>query len=386
VTIVERLGARGIRRLGSKDRGFRYRTAGGTPIAEADRVRIEALKIPPAWRDVAITPSPSAWVQAVGRDAAGRWQYRYHASQVIRRERSKRERLLRFIAALPRMRRALARDLARPGLPREKVLAGILRILATCFLRPGSEEYASQNGSYGVATLERRHVSVRGDLIRFDFEGKSGRRQVRELRDRQLASLVRALLKYPGEVFKFQGESGAMVDVRREHINAYITEVMGERFSAKDFRTWAGTLLCACALARAGAARRRSRVEAKRRVAAAVREVAEQLGNTPAVCRASYVFPAVIRRFEQGRVLEDHIDGVATLVGGSPRAIERCERALLDLLGPPPGRGARSAARSSRASRPGRRRPSPSMLRLEEPREPVRPADRAEPRSASVPG
>jgi DNA topoisomerase-1 len=363
--------------MGSKERGFRYRTAAGAPIDPADRERIDALKVPPAWRDVAIHPSPRAWVQAVGKDAAGRWQYRYHAKQVPRRERNKRERLVRFIAALPRMRRAIARDLALTGLPRAKVLAGILRILSTCFLRPGSEEYASQNGSYGIATLKPRHVSVRGDSIRFDFEGKSGRRQVREVRDRRLAALVRRLLRYPGEVFKFEGDSGAMVDVRREHINAYITDVMGERFSSKDFRTWAGTLLCACALARDASDKPRSRAEAKRRVAAAVREVAEHLGNTPAVCRASYVLPAVIRRYEKGSVLDDHIDGVDALVDGSPRALARCERCLLDLLGVT---GTTAATKSPR--HPPSTRPRP--LRLEDPREPVGPADHPEPRSAAI--
>jgi len=375
VTIVERLQARGIRRLGSKERGFRYRTATGGPVRGEDRERIDALKVPPAWRDVAIHPSPRAWVQAVGRDAAGRWQYRYHAKQVLRRERVKRERLLRFIVALPRIRRAVVRDLELRGLKREKVLAGILRILSTCFLRPGSEEYASQNGSYGIATLKPRHVSVRGDRIRFDFEGKSGRRQVRDLRDRRLASLVRALLRHPGEVFKFESDSGAMVDVRREHINAYIKDVMGERFSSKDFRTWAGTLLCACALAREGGRKPSSRTEAKRRVAAAVREVAEHLGNTPAVCRASYVFPEVIRRFERGRVIADKIEGVDALVNGSPRALQRCERALLDLL---------TATSRARRGAVRRARPEPA-LRLEGPREHYRPAGHPEPRSVALP-
>lgn len=345
-------------------------------MTDEDRERIDALKVPPAWRDVAIHPSPHAWVRAVGRDAAGRWQYRYHAKQVLRRERAKRERLLRFIAALPRMRRAVVRDLDLRGLKREKVLAGILRILSTCFLRPGSEEYASQNRSYGIATLKPRHVSVRGDRIRFDFEGKSGRRQVREVRDRRLASLVRSLLRHPGEVFKFESDGGAMVDVRREHINAYIKDVMGERFSAKDFRTWAGTLLCACALARGGGHRPSSRTEVKRRVAAAVREVAEHLGNTPAVCRASYVFPEVIRRFERGRVIADRIEGLDALVNGSPRALQRCERALLDLL-TATSRTPRGAAR--------RTRPEPA-LRLEEARESLRPTDHPEPRSVAIPG
>jgi DNA topoisomerase-1 len=188
---------------------------------------------------------------------------------------------------------------------------------------------------------------------------------------------VRRLLRYPGEVFKFEGDFGAMVDVRREHINAYITDVMGERFSSKDFRTWAGTLLCACALARDASGKPRSRVEAKRHVAAAVREVAEHLGNTPAVCRASYVLPAVIRRYEKGSVLDDHIEGVDALVDGSPRALARCERCLLDLLGVT---GATAVTKSPRHQPSTRPRP----LRLEDPREPVRPADHPEPRSAAI--
>jgi DNA topoisomerase-1 len=331
-TIVERLHERGIHRLGSPRRGFRYRGPERRVLNGADRERIEALRIPPAWTNVAINPSPRGAVQAVGKDAAGRWQYLYHESQLARRNRAKQQRLIRFLEALPQMRQAIARDLAVPGIPREKVLAGIMRILSTCFLRPGSEVYADQNGSYGIATLKPGHVSVSGDVVRFDFQGKSGKRQRREISDRRLAPLVRSLLRHPGEVFKFRAPDGSIVDIRRAHINAYIKDVMGEAFSAKDFRTWAGTLLCACALARVGTAPDLSERERKRLAAAAIKEVAEQLGNTPAVCRSSYVLPTVLSGYDQGRVLRDWVDGVADLCRASPRRIERAERALLRLL------------------------------------------------------
>jgi DNA topoisomerase-1 len=300
-------------------------------VSRAHRARIEALKIPPAWKRVAIDASAAANVQAVGMDRAGRWQYLYHEAQAARRERRKQARLVRFIGALPRMRRAVVRDLGHRGIPRAKVLAGILRILATCFLRPGSKVYADENGSYGITTLRKQHVVVKGEVIRFDFKGKSGRRQIHELRDARVAPLVRSLLRFPGEVFKFRSRDGAIVDVQSSHINTYIREIMGERFSAKDFRTWAGTLLCACALARAGA-ESPSASARKRTVSHAIREVAGYLGNTPAVCRSSYVFPSVIRSYEKGRVLSDFFEHGGDMTNGNARRIERSERALLELL------------------------------------------------------
>jgi DNA topoisomerase-1 len=331
MTIIERLQKNGIRRLGTSKRGFRYRSLAGR-VSREDLARIEALKIPPAWKDVAISVSASPAVQAVGKDAAGRWQYLYHEAHAARRERRKEERLARFIQVLPKMRRAMARDLALPGIPEKKVLAGVLKILGACFLRPGSKVYADQNKSYGLATLRRQHVSVKGDVVRFDYTGKSGKRQHHELRDRKIAGMVRELVRYPGEVFKFRRDDGAVRDVTAEHINAYIKEVTGEQFSAKDFRTWAGTLLCACALARGGPPAGGSKQERKKRIAAAMREVAQHLGNTPAVCRSSYVSPIVLRRFEQGRILGRHLDDVAALQDGDSRAVERSERALLDLM------------------------------------------------------
>lgn len=331
MTIIERLQSSGIRRAGSPERGFRYRHADGRAVNPADRERIDTLRIPPAWADVAIHASARAPVQAAGLDAAGRWQYLYHRAHVARRERSKQQRLVRFLEALPKMRRAVRRDLALAGLPSEKVLAGILAILSTCFLRPGSEQYASQNGSYGIATLKRRHVSARGDIVRFDFMGKSGQRQQRELRDRRVARLVRELLRFPGEVFKFRADSGTMVDIRAPHINAYIKDILGESFSAKDFRTWAANVLCACALARTAPDGTTLR-ERRRQITAAVREVASHLGNTPVVCRTSYIFDALLENHEQGHAIRSYCASMDAIVRGSSRGLERSERALVALL------------------------------------------------------
>jgi DNA topoisomerase-1 len=250
---------------------------------------------------VRIAREESARVLAVGKDAAGRWQYLYHPAQARKRERAKATRLAHFLRALPRMRRAVAAGWRRPGIPREKVLAAIVTILSTAFLRPGSASYVRENGSYGIATLRPRHVNVRGDVVRFAFPGKSGKRHVREIRSRRLARLVRELLRLPGEVFKFRSEDGTIVDVRRAHINAYIRDAMGEGFSAKDFRTWAANVLCVSMLARVPESGRESRTARRKHVAAAVREVADHLGNTPAVCRASYLLAPVIEAWARGK-------------------------------------------------------------------------------------
>jgi DNA topoisomerase-1 len=332
MTAIERLQAVGIRRLGSKERGFRYRRAEGGRPSPKDLKRIEGLRIPPAWREVAIHPSARGSVQAVGKDAAGRWQYRYHPASTARRERRKYGRLLKFAEALPRMRRTVSRDLARPGLPREKVLASVLRILSTCFLRPGSQAYAQDNGSFGLATLRRQHVAVEGDQVRFNFPGKAGKRQTCEMRDRRVAWIVRRLVQEPGEVFKYRNGNGLFVDVRRRDINAYIKELMGETFSAKDFRTWAGTLLCACALARAGVAASETRTARRRKLVAAIKETAALLGNTPAVCRSSYIYPSVLHGFERGRVIGRHFHTVEEMLERRASALHASERALLRFL------------------------------------------------------
>ncbi|HYM79992.1 MAG TPA: DNA topoisomerase IB [Candidatus Limnocylindria bacterium] len=342
MTILERLQTRGIRRSGSAPRGFRYRAVQGGAISAKTRERIAVLKIPPGWSDVVVSADAGAAVQAAGRDRAGRWQYLYHAGHVQKRGKRKLERLVRFIEALPNLRRVMDHDLKATGLPRERVLACIVRVLSTCFLRPGSKVYATENGSFGIATLRRRHVDVRGTQVRFDFEGKSQQRQTREIRDARVAKVVRALIAIPGhEVFKFIGEDGQIVDVRRRHINAYIKEVMGDSFSAKDFRTWAGTLICACVLARdatsdaaanggtQGATSARKR---ERRVRDAVKETARHLGNTPAVCRSSYIDGSILAHYQRGRMMNPYFDIVSDLASQRSRRLERCEAALLKLL------------------------------------------------------
>jgi len=333
MTVVQRLQATGIIRLGSPKSGFRYRNArGGKPTrAEIDRIR--DLKVPPAWKKVAIARSPRARIQAVGQDNAGRWQYLYHERAVAERERAKFRRLVAFTRALPRLRQRVASDLAQQGVGRERVLAGILRILATCFLRPGSEKYASENGSYGIATLRRKHVRVRESRIGFQFNGKSGKEHSCEIRDRQVARLLRSLLEMRGHrVFKFRDEDGDVKNVRRQHINAYIKEVMGDAFSAKDFRTWAGTVVCACALARVGCVDDDSPTKVRKKIVAAVKETAGTLGNTPAVCRSAYISPSVLQAYEHGSVLQHSPESIAELATYRGPRLHRCERALLRLL------------------------------------------------------
>jgi DNA topoisomerase I len=330
-TKIERLQSTGFRRRGASGR-FVYATADGRRPSFADRTRIRALVLPPAWTDVAIAASPASSLQAVGRDRAGRWQYVYHPARVRARERRKRERLVAFIQAMPELRVEITRGLRAGGLSREHVLSAILRILSLSFLRPGSEVYARENDSYGLSTLKRRHVSVRGDRVLFDFPGKSGKRQHRELVDRSVATVVRALLAIPGrQLFRYRADDGTMVNVRRRDINAYIRERTGRRFTAKDFRTWAATLLCAVRLGNRAGDALASKTARGRCVREELREVAAVLGNTPAVCRASYVCPAVIDAFEDGRLVacDTRVD-FARLARRT--RLTRAERSVLRLL------------------------------------------------------
>ncbi|OJH35672.1 DNA topoisomerase IB [Cystobacter ferrugineus] len=336
MTHIERLQQVGIHRLGTPQRGFRYRTADGKPVPAKEVERIEALKLPPAWRDVLISPSGKSRLQAMGKDSAGRWQYRYHESFTRQQEARKFERVVDFARALPKLRRRVAQDLRKRGLGRDRVMACLLRILGTCFIRPGSQQYAEENHSYGLATLRARHVKLEGDTVIFDFPGKSGQHQHRELKDRQVARVVRECMKVPGrDLFKFVLDDGLVVDVRRRHINEYIREVMGERYSAKDFRTWAGTLICACALARAKerVAREAGARGVKKSMVAAVKEAAQHLGNTPAVARASYIYPSVLAMFEQGHVVERYFESVEELAQHEKPGLHGAEKALLEMLG-----------------------------------------------------
>lgn len=331
MTCIERLRRQGVLRLGTARSGFRYRYAGRGAPPPAEVRRLQALRVPPAWRDVAFSRSPRARVLAVGRDAAGRWQYVYHPQHVRERERRKAERLRAFGAALPRLRATVARDLRRRGLPREKVLATMVRILARAFIRPGSEAYAAENGSFGLATLRHRHVSVRGATVHFDFRAKGGKRQQYELIDAPVARIVRHLLALPGrEVFKFVNESGAVVDVRRADLSAYVKAAMGNGFSAKDFRTWAATVICAGALARGERRSGAGRRACTRAICAALDATAAQLGNTRAICRASYVSPVILHAYERDLVVDTALAAVDELV--HPHGLHPAERALLALL------------------------------------------------------
>lgn len=333
MTKIEKLCAQGITRFGSPKKGFRYQRADRKRPNREDLARIHDLKIPPAWTDVCINSNAGGVVQAVGKDGAGRWQYLYHDKHVRRREKKKFERLIEFGESLPAMRRAVARDLPQPGLQRERVMAGIMRILASSFIRPGSQVYASENGSYGIATLRPKHVRVKGDTVIFDFPGKSGVKQHRELRDRRVAKLIRELLGHAErEVFAFRNGDNQLVDVKRRHINQYIKEVMGHNFSAKDFRTWAGTLICACALAQSAEELNGDKTMRKRHWAAAIKETAAALGNTPAVCRKSYVCPVLWTKFERGAVIDRSFRNVGDVINYRGSALHAAERALLKFL------------------------------------------------------
>jgi DNA topoisomerase-1 len=329
----ERLSRTGYRRLGTIKRGFRYVRSDGRRVAGKELDRVKSLVLPPAWRQVAVSASPKAKLQAVGLDQAGRWQYRYHPAFVAHQEKAKYEKLIRFSYALPRMRRDVALHLGDRGLHRERVMACILRILSTCFIRAGSQVYADENGSYGIATLQTRHVRVAGDTVYFDYPGKSHQRQMRHVSDRRVAAVIRALLKVRGKkLFVYLEPDGRVVKVRRNEINAYIKQVMGEEFSAKDFRTWAGTLICASALARVGSEPGDSARVRKQKVVTAIKETAEQLGNTPAVCKSSYIYPSVLSAYEKGSVIHQYFHTVEELVQHRAPRLHGSERALQKLL------------------------------------------------------
>ncbi len=328
MTLIEKLQQTGIHRLGSPKRGFRWEGA-----SKRDLGRLEELKIPPAWTDVAVSRAPNAKLQAIGRDKKGRWQYRYSDRAVVEREKRKYEKLVAFGKALPRLRKEIDRRLALRGLPRERVMGCILRVLSTCFMRPGSEVYAKENGSFGIATLQNRHVAVHGDTVHFDYMGKSGKRQVRELHDRRVARIVRELKQMRGgQLFKYRNDAGKLVKVNRQMINEDVKEVMGERFSAKDFRTWAGTMICANILARLHAEAVDGVTDRRKLLTAAVKQTAEQLGNTPAVCKSSYIWPSILSSAYEGEVIHPYFATVEELISCTGRERSACEAALLELL------------------------------------------------------
>jgi DNA topoisomerase I len=287
-------------------RGFVYTHANGQRVKdEATLRRIRSLAIPPAWEDVWICPDERGHLQAVGTDAAGRKQYRYHDDWRTGRDRQKFDRVLRFAAHLPAIREVTGSALARRGLGWERALAGAVRLLDLGAFRIGSESYAEANGSYGLATIRRSDVHVEGDEILFDYSAKGGKRQVQRISDPAVARLARSLLgrKDGGKEFLAYLEDGSWRDVRSEDINAYLKDLAEEEISAKDFRTWHATVLTAVLLA--SVEEKLTSVTSRRRVVSSVvKEVAEMLGNTPAVCRASYIDPRVIDRFLNGETIK----------------------------------------------------------------------------------
>jgi DNA topoisomerase-1 len=288
----------GITRLRA-GKGFRYLQPTGDSVEDEETLeRIRRLAIPPAWTEVWICPSSAGHLQATGRDARGRKQYRYHARWREVRDETKYGRMREFGLALPRIRAQVDRDLARPGIPRERALATIVHLLEESLIRIGSPEYARDNDSYGLTTLTNRHVQVTGNAVRFRFRGKSGKAHAVTVRNRRLAALVRRIRELPGqELFQYLDADGTPVPITSADVNAYLREVTGQEFSAKDFRTWAGSLLAAKELPMPDAATEAA-VPRSLQVAA-VAAVAERLGNTPAVCRKCYIHPAVLEAFEQ---------------------------------------------------------------------------------------
>lgn len=291
--------APGIRRI-ARNGGFAYvAPSGGRVREERELARIKALAIPPAWTDVWICPHPRGHLQATGRDARGRKQYRYHAEWRALRDGAKFERLAAFARALPALRRRVAADQERPGLPREKVIATVVHLLETTLIRIGNDEYARQNGSYGLTTLRNRHVRIAGARLMFEFVGKGGKRHRIGVRSRRLSRIVRRCRELPGqELFQYVDDGGEAQTVGSADVNGYLREAMGADFTAKDFRTWQATVLTAVHLARMGPAASAS--ESKRNINAAIADTADRLGNTANVCRKCYVHPRVIEAYAEG--------------------------------------------------------------------------------------
>jgi DNA topoisomerase-1 len=335
--------APGIRRQ-KKGKGFRYLHPDGTHVADEETLaRIKSLVIPPAWTDVWICANPKGHLQCTGRDARGRKQSRYHPRWREVRDETKYERMMLFASALPRIRERVEHDLALPGLPREKILAAIVRLLETTFIRVGNTEYARKNHSYGLTTLRNKHVAVKSSTVTFNFQGKSGVEHTIDLQDRRLARIVERCRDLPGyELFQYLDNQGSHHSIDASDVNDYLREIAGDDFTAKDFRTWAGTVL-ACEMLRQ-AEPFESQTQAKKNVVAAIKAVAERLGNTPSVCRKCYVHPAVMESYITGAMVKAFEKEVQREVqcdaqhdarhesGQRPHALRRQELDLLHLL------------------------------------------------------
>jgi DNA topoisomerase I len=323
----------GIRRR-RRGKGFEYLDEDGRRVTQPSVIeRIRELAIPPAWEEVWICPYPMGHIQATGTDAAGRKQYRYHDRWRERRDAQKFDEMIDFAEALPELRERVAKDLRKRSLARDKVLACAVRLLDRGFFRIGSENYAEENETYGIATMRKRHAEVSGDEITFDYEAKGGQRRVQSIGDPQVARVIRELKQRRGggdDLLAYK-DGRRWVDVRSSDINEYLKEATGGDFSAKDFRTWSGTVLAAVALAVAGMATssKSARNRAKSR---AVKEVARYLGNTPAVCRASYIDPRVFDRFDGGLTIGGALPELIEDTATWPDVQRSVEEAVIDLL------------------------------------------------------
>ncbi len=320
----------GIRRVKARS-GFGYIGTDGKPLRDDDDIaRIRKLAIPPAYTDVWISPDPRGHLQATGRDARGRKQYRYHPRWREVRDETKFDRMVAFAKALPSIRAAVSRDLAKPGLPREKVLATAVSLLESTMIRVGNEEYAKQNESYGLTTMQEDHVKVSGDTLRFRFRGKSGREHNVSVRDKRLAHIVRQMRDLPGEeLFHYVGDDGESASISSQDVNDYLRTIASDDFSAKDFRTWEGTLACALSLA---SERAEAKTGAKARVVAAIKAVSERLGNTPAVCKKAYIHPGVIDEFLANGALDIVERKTRERVAANPHALSADESRVLAFI------------------------------------------------------
>jgi DNA topoisomerase I len=311
----------GVRRRRT-GKGFAYYRPNGALVRDRTALaRIRALAIPPAWTDVWISPVSNGHIQATGRDARGRKQYRYHAAFREQREQAKYEHMLEFAGALPAIRQQVARDMTLPGIPRRKALATVVHLLDTTLIRVGNADYAEQNKSYGLTTLKDRHATINGGELRFDFVGKSGKRWRLQMRDRRLAKIVKTMQDLPGQhLFQYLDEDGAPQKISSSDVNTYLRDVSGADLTAKDFRTWAGTVLAAVALCEFEEVD--NAAAAKRNVRRAIEKVASRLGNTPTICRKCYVHPEILGSYmdqtliatvqgEVDRVLREDLAGLS---------------------------------------------------------------------------
>lgn len=321
----------GIRRR-RYGKGFRYVGVDGQVVRDSEVLRrIRSLAIPPAWTDVWICNNPNGHLQATGRDARGRKQSRYHPKWREVRDEAKYDRMLLFAEALPKIRAQVEKDLSLPGLPREKVLATVVRLLETTYIRVGNEEYARTNHSYGLTTMRNRHVTVSGATVRFCFEGKSGVKHKIDVNDRTLVRIVKRCYDVPGyELFQYLDDDGKPHSIDASDVNEYLRQITNQPFTAKDFRTWAGTVLASAVLKEMQAFN--SQTEAKKNVVAAIKRVAAELGNTPAVCRKCYVHPVVLERYLAGGMNAAAVKQAVEQVTEDKHALRADEVALLDLL------------------------------------------------------